>query len=319
MQKSIYRQLLIIILVLSIYVFYYNQIVMGGEATISTDNPTGEVGKIKITLKEKIVLAPELLKAIEKIGGKSLAEKVNKELEEINKKGEMITSMKTSSKPGYLLAEGFYITDKRQVAPSTEEEEASATKEKVGDLLFVWPLNPKEHSLEGVNLQYGITPIHVRFTPLGNSMDRDTPTYRNSSIKITPDCISKEGNCRIKETVPKVVKPETAKPKEEKLDVNSLIEQLVDHRYTESGTLELRPRGDVAEKIKQLGKDAIPFLIESLKNKQNSLQKIKGSSADIMQVQIMGESSILKEITNQDFGNDFEKWWSWWEENKEKF
>jgi hypothetical protein len=313
MRKRIYRQLLIIILVLSINVFYSNQIVMGEEATFSTDNPTGEMAKMKISLKEKIVLASELIKSIEKIGGKSLIEKINKELEEINKKGEMVISLKTSGKPDYLIAEGFYLTDKRQVAPFTEEEKASVVKEKLGDLLFVWPLNPEEHSLEGVNLQYGITPVCMSFTPLGNSMDADTPTYRNSSIKITPDCISKEGNCHIKETALKVVKP-----KEEKLDINSLIEHLVDHKYSESGALELRPRGDVAEKIKQLGKDAVPFLIDSLKNKQNSLQKTKGSLADIMQVQIMMELSILKELTNQDFGNDQNKYQEWWKKNKGK-
>jgi hypothetical protein len=315
MRKRIYRQVLIMVLVLSIYAFYSSQIVLGGEATVSTDNPTGEIGRSEFTLKEKIVLAPELLKAIEKVGGKSLVEKINREIDDINKEGKIVTSLKTSGKPGYLIVDGFYLTDKRKVVPSTEEEKASTVKEKVGDLLFVWPLNPKERSLEGINLQYGITPIEMHFTPLGNSMDCDTPTYMNSSIKITPDCISKEGNCRIKETPPKAVKSETVKSEEEKIDTNSLIDQLVESRNN-SGTLELRPRGDIAEKIKKSGSRAVPFLIQSLESKQESLKSTKGSAADITQLQIMLELSILKEITKQDFGNDSKKWQEWWQKNK---
>jgi hypothetical protein len=150
----------------------------------------------------------------------------------------------------------------------------------------------------------------------------DVETFIPDGFKFPPDLVNQISvDFNKKDAAVQAVvkpKPEVTKPKEENIDINSLIEQLVESRNN-SGTLEVRPRGDIAEKIEKLGTKAVPFLIQSLKNKQESLQKIKDSSTAIVQVQMMVELSVLKKITNQDFGNDLEKWQEWWKENKGKF
>lgn len=155
----------------------------------------------------------------------------------------------------------------------------------------------------------------IRMT--GNFKDVETPIP--DGFKFPADLVNEISvDFNKKVVVEETVKPKpgAAKPKEEELDINSLIDQLVESRNN-SGTLELLQRGDVAEKIKKIGIKAVPFLIQNLKSKQMAVENIKGSSADIVQVQIMMELSILKEITKQDFGNDSKKWQEWWEKNKE--